>query len=105
MNPEARAIIRWIPASRGGRRQPPVSATKYTAPVRFENDRQEPWGSWSLRILEATELRGPEVILARVAYLVPEAPHDLLREGERFELMEGRNAVAKGVILPPSLEL
>jgi len=32
-----------------------------------------------------------------------EAPHELLREGERFLFYEGRKLVAKGVIIAPSL--
>src|SRR5947209_7237899 len=105
MNPEARAILRWVPESRGGRSRPPLPAVPYTAPARFESDPQEQLGTWSLRILQARELRGDEVIEVSIAFLFPDAPHDLLRDGERFELMEGRKIVAKGVILPKALEL
>lgn len=104
-NPTARAIIRWIPHARGGRTQPPLESVDYAAPARFESDPQEQLGAWSLRIVQASELRGPEVIEARVCFVVPEAPHNLLRDGERFEFMEGKKVVAKGVILPSSLEL
>src|SRR5688572_11458140 len=103
MSHKARAIIRWVPASRGGRQQPPPSADGYTAPARFESDPQEQRGIWSLRIVQAKPLRGAEVIDANIQFLFPDAPHDLLREGERFELTEGRKVVAKGVVLPPSL--
>jgi hypothetical protein len=56
-----------------------------------------------LRIVSAAELRGPEVIDARVRFVMDEAPQDLLRDGERFELMEGRRVVAKCVVLPKTL--
>jgi len=103
MSHEVRAIIRWVPASRGGRSKPPMDSTGYCTPVRFESDPQESRGAWSLRILEAIELKGNEVIDAKVKFLVEDAPHELLQEGERFELMEGKKVVAKGVVMPSSL--
>ncbi len=103
MNHEARAIIRWVPAARGGRQQPPPSAVGYTAPARFESDPQEQRGVWSLRIIQCKPLRGAEVIDANIEFVMPGAPHDLLKEGERFEIVEGRKVVAKGVVMPSSL--
>lgn len=99
------AILRWIPASRGGRTAPPPNAVGYTTPVRVESDPTEARGAWSVRIHEARQLRGPDVLVVRVAPVVPEAPADLLREGERFEFMEGRRVVAKGVVLPASVRI
>ena len=103
MRHEARAIIRWIPTSRGGRQQPPPTADGYTTPPRFESDPQRARGWWSLRILQAKQLRGAEVIDAKIAFVMEEAPHDLLAEGERFVLDEGPKMVAKGVVIPSSL--
>lgn len=104
MNPKARAIIRWVPASRGGRAAPPPDATGYAAPVRFESDAARSRGTWSLRILDARQLHGPEVLDAQVAFAMADAPHDLLQEGERFELLEGPRVVAKAVVLPPEVQ-
>jgi len=39
-------------------------------------------------------------MLAEIEFLVPEAPHEFLSTGARFELCEGRRVVAKGVVLP-----
>lgn len=103
MSHEVRAMIRWVPASRGGRQAPPESAVGYTCPPRFEDDPGYERGAWSLRIVSAVELRGREVIDARVRFVVDEAPHELLKEGARFELMEGRKVVGKGVVLPESV--
>jgi len=103
MHHEARAIIRWVPASRGGRQQPPPSAQGYTAPARFESDPQEHRGVWSVRVIQAKSLRGAELIDAEIQFVMPNAPHDLLKEGERFEFVEGRKVVAKGVVMPSSL--
>jgi hypothetical protein len=105
MKSEVKAIIRWVPASRGGRQRPPAPAAGYTAPARFESDPGELKGVWSIRLLEASELHGAEVINARIGFVVPEAPHDLLCEGERFELMEGHKIVAKGVVLPAATQV
>jgi hypothetical protein len=103
MNRETRAIIRWVPPSRRGRPRPPNPPAGYTAPARFESDPQSARGDWSLRIIASTDLRGEEVIDATVCFLVPEAPQELLSEGERFELLEGKRVVAKGVILPAAV--
>ena len=56
----------------------------------------------SLRILTAKKL-GEKVIDAKIGFLAVDAPANLLREHERFELMEGTRVVAKGVILPRSI--
>jgi hypothetical protein len=105
MNPRVRAIIRWVPASRGGRRQPPRPVAGYAAPARFESDAAQEQGPWSLRIAEASELRGGEAVEVRVTFVMPDAPHDLLREGERFELLEGRKVVAKGVVVSETVSV
>ena len=105
MSSSVRTIIRWVPPDRGGRREPPRGAAGYTTVVRLESDPQALKGWWSVRLSDVTELRGPEVIAARAAFVVPEAPHDLLSPGERFELLEGHKVVAKGVVLPESLNL
>jgi hypothetical protein len=103
MSREVRAIIRWVPALRGGRKAPPSPAVGYTTVVRLESDLNWPAEAWSLRITAAAELNGPEVLDARVHFLADAAPHELLKEGERFELLEGRKIVAKGVVLPDTL--
>jgi hypothetical protein len=103
MNREMRAIIRWVPTSRGGRQRPPNPAAGYTAPAHFESDPLSTQGNWSVRIIASKELRGDEVIDATIRFVVPEAPQNLLSEGERFELLEGRRVVAKGVVLPAAV--
>ncbi len=105
MNDEIRAIIRWVPAQRGGRQHPPDPAIGYCTVARFEADPNCELGAWSLRIADASALHGAEVIDARIQFLSPEGPKDLLKEGERFELMEGRKVVAKGVVLPLAVRL
>src|SRR5437762_1665980 len=103
MSSNARAVILWIPASRGGRSQVPSPMAGYTAPARFESDPQQKLGSWSLRILAGKKLKGNKVIDAKVRFLAEDAPGNLLRPRARFELLEGSRVVAKGVVLPPSI--
>lgn len=105
MSSEVKAIVRWLPESRGGRRAPPppTPTMGYSSPARFESDPTASKGVWSVRLFDAIELHGPEVIDVRIEFLMPEAPHELLREGERFELMEGRKVVAKGVVVPSAM--
>jgi hypothetical protein len=100
---EAIAIIRWIPAERGGRRQPPAPAGGYSTLSRFESDPRTSGIDWSLVIVDAVPLGSDACVRATVRFLVPEAPHEWLRDGERFELLEGRKVVAKGVVIPQTV--
>jgi hypothetical protein len=99
MNSEVLAIIRWVPAERGGRKSPPTSAG-YSTVARFESDPDYEQGAWSLRVTDIRPLHGPDVIRAKVQFLLEDAPTPLLSEGERFELLEGERVVAKGIVLP-----
>jgi len=103
MSLKARAVILWIPASRGGRSQVPSPMAGYTAPARFDSDPQQKLGSWSLRIFTGKKLKGNKVIDARVGFLADDAPGNLLQPRAKFQLLEGSRVVAKGVVLPPSI--
>ena len=88
------ARVTWVPAALGGRSAPPGPG-RYVTVSRFDDPRAD--GSsvaWSVVL----ELQGPAdgagVSRANVAFLVPEAPHDLLRPGTRFDLYEGSRRVA-----------
>src|SRR4051812_398138 len=105
MSAETKAIIRWIPADRGGRSSPPLDAAGYSSPIRFETDPQFDRGAWSIRLSHVLPLRGAECILATIELLVPDAPRELMRAGERFELLEGKKTIAKGVILPQLVKI
>jgi hypothetical protein len=41
---------------------------------------------------------GGQHLYARVCFLSPEAPSELLHEGSRFQLYEGRKLVATGLV-------
>ncbi|HEV8606329.1 MAG TPA: hypothetical protein VGQ99_13235 [Tepidisphaeraceae bacterium] len=105
MSIEARAIIRWIPESRGGRKHVPNSSVGYSTLALFESDPRQTLGAWSVRIVEAVKLRGSDVVDAKINFLFSDAPAQLLQEGERFRLMEGHKVAAKGVLIGSSIAL
>lgn len=99
----AKALIRWLPPERGGRKSPPTG--QYRAVSRFEDSRDRwPEAVWSI-VVDPVRSVGDQnlAILAEVQFLMPEAPSELLTEGARFELCEGYRVVAKGVVLPESI--
>ena len=98
------AMISWISPQDGGRSRPPSGPT-YSTLARFEEDRRWPDESWSLWVEFEKSFRDSRLLLAKVRFLVDEAPHCLLHEGSRFELYEGAKRVAKGVILPAAISV
>ena len=98
------AVISWIPYDRGGRTKPPDGPV-YTTIARFEDDETWPHESWSLVVKFERTMQAGRCALAKIRFLVDEAPTHLLQEGGRFELMEGQKRVAKGVIVPEHLEI
>jgi hypothetical protein len=98
MNPQAKATIQWIPASEGGRKQPP-SGPRYLAIVQFDEDRAWPNEKWDL-VLELTEAgRSDLESKATISFLGEAAPHHLLKTGAKFSLFEGLRTVARGDIV------
>lgn len=99
-NPTYFASIEWITAAEGGRNAPPTGeGSAYMAPARF--------GAWARNIPgEATFTLIAELVekvdsyhwKAKVAFLVNEAPHQLLQRGAKFEFYEGRRCVARGTV-------
>jgi hypothetical protein len=95
MTSSIQARVTWVPAALGGRSTPP-GAGRYVTVSRF-NDPRADWSdaAWSVVL----ELHGPAdgggTSRADVKFLVPEAPHDLLRPGTRFDLYEGARRVAQ----------
>jgi hypothetical protein len=103
MNSHAQAFIRWIPRESGGRRSVPTAP--YSTVARFEDDENWPHEAWSLVVRVHRSYRGGGYTYATVEFLAEGAPDRLLAEGSRFELMEGSARVAKGVVLPPTVDV
>ncbi len=72
---------------------------RYQAYAHFEKD--ETWGqrTWTLLVdLAKMPDAGADSVEATVYFMVPEAPHHLLEEGAKFELLHGENHYGHGVI-------
>lgn len=98
-NPTVRAVIHWRERARGGRLVVPNSG--YRTVGRFDADPDwQKYGSFTLVFEDLVPVDGSRVTLANVTFLVDDAPHHLLAdEGAQFEVMEGPNPVARGVLL------
>ena len=91
------AILRWKAQSEGGRKALPTGAT-YSTAARFEGE-GESWlnKTWSL-VVEFVEPPNWNSHRVRICFLAEDAPMDLISSGRRFELMEGIQCVADGVV-------
>lgn len=91
-----KARICWIPASAGGRKQPPAGP-RYSTVARFdEEDEQNEW-SVIVEFEQRPDDRG--CVEGQIKFLIPEAPFYLLRPGKQFHLTEGARVVAVVEIL------
>ena len=99
MDKKFEAKLRWLKPEEGGRLCPPVGP-KYVTVVRFESKKQE-WliEAWSLIVEFKSSPNNELEHHVDVSFLVPEGPNELLVKGSAFELMEGAQTVAKGVII------
>lgn len=77
----------------------PGPGSVYRAPVRLPtDDTKHSFGQWTL-VVEFVSER-----LARVRFLMPEAPHSELLKGRILELFEGTQSVATVRILVSAIE-
>lgn len=102
MKKVANAYISWVPAGKGGRKQPP-SGPLYSTLVRFDDDTTWPHEAWSLVVRCLRSVESGRFWYAQVEFLVEEAPQDLLHSDSRFQLFEGRRMTATGIIVAPSV--
>jgi hypothetical protein len=91
------ATLQWRKPEEGGRQAPPPGP-RYSTVARFECQK-ESWlkEAWSL-VIEFID--PPDAALShrvRVSFLA-DGPEELLQPGSAFELMEGRQSVAKGTV-------
>ncbi len=79
--------------------------SRYVTVSRFEQEAAKwPEEAWSLVVEPVEAALGPNCVVANVRFLVPDAPAYLLATGNRFELYEGWQCVARGEILPEQRE-
>ena len=89
----ARATLRWIPATEGGRSQP-LASRRYMAPVAIGDGPAE----WTLVVDRQTNKPQIEENVL-VHFLMEDAPHDQLVGGAQFQLVEGPRSVAVGEVV------
>ena len=100
----SRALISWLPREKGGRERLPAGP-QYSTVARFEDDPRWPREAWSVVVEFERNFNGGRCTLASVRFLSASGPGELLEQGNRFELLEGGNRVAKGVVLPERIEV
>jgi hypothetical protein len=97
-----KAKIQWKRSQDGGRTSPPlgIGSPSYATLVKF-SDGRSPWslGTWSLVVEKNPNQSTDYEWIAKVHFLVPEAPHHELTPGRDFELYEGKKCVATGRLL------
>ncbi len=91
----ANATIRWVGQS------PPSCGSTYSSVSRWD----EPSGdeSWSI-VADIVEAIGAGEFMARIRFLVDEAPQQLLHIGSRFEIFEGATKVAAGEVTSDAID-
>jgi hypothetical protein len=100
---EKLARIIWLSAADGGRQTLP-SGPRYSSPARFDAAKDKwPQEAWSLVLDLVNRSSDSTDWLAKVRFLAENAPQELLQEGSRFELFEGKKCVAVGTIVPATL--
>ena len=97
MSKTVKALISWVPANKGGRRQPPIGPS-YKTCVRFDEDPSWPDEAWTLVVDFIRSYGDGQYLYAKVYFLMPDAPDKFLHAGSRFQLYEGRRLVATGLV-------
>lgn len=97
------AILSWLPARKGGREVVP-SGDRYVGVARFELDTEWPGRTWSLVVRPSERMSDGRFWMASIGFLSPEGPTELLRDGSRFEIYEGRRLVASGLVIGESFD-
>ncbi len=88
------ARIIWLTPEQGGRQTPP-SGPRYSPTARFEAAKEDR----SVVLDLVSRPTGSADWIADIRFLFDDAPQDLLSDGARFELYEGKRRVAHGTIL------
>jgi hypothetical protein len=97
MKKTVQAHLKWHNIEDGGRQSPPPGP-RYSTVARFENAK-ESWTkeAWSV-VVEFFELPDSALCHRVSVKFLADGPEELLEPGSVFELMEGRQPVAKGTI-------
>ncbi len=98
MNQIAKAKIRWLSFEEGGRKTP-YRGLRYAGVSEFDENPYRGETLWSLIVeFDDPQPVGTEV-MARVEFLMPNAPVQVFHSGSRFRLLEGARVVGVGEII------
>jgi hypothetical protein len=98
MKKQVRAKIYWLSPEEGGRSSLPIGL-RYVTVATFADGPELPPILWSLVVEASVSFKQNEWNRVVVSFLNPEnAPHHLLKQGQRFQLYEGKRLVATGEI-------
>jgi hypothetical protein len=97
MNLPAKARLFWLLPEDRVR---PRRRGRFATPARFDLQTDEDWSAnaWSLVVHPEGPLDPSGYQIAQIGFLVPDAPHDWLLVGEKFTLLEGPLAIARGEV-------
>jgi len=93
-----KAQITCITYEYGGRKNPPLTGTRYCPIVIFNNVKRKSGEFWSADFV-CTEVDENLSSIVEFSFLSEDAPMDYLVKGNEFELFEGNKKVASGVII------
>ena len=104
-NPAATAVVRWVPASAGGRLSGPPTAPVYAATAIFrlggEAEVTPGWPATAdhLSIMVQRVASLPDgADLANIGFLIPDLARPYLHSGAELLVMEGPKVVAHAVV-------
>ena len=100
MNPVShRCNVHWTPVELGGRSEI-FTGTWYSTAARFPNDPRWRESGWSVVIeFETAPSTQGNPSVGRARFLVDDAPHEWLVEGQSFEMYEGTRMTARVEII------
>ena len=91
------AWISWLPFKKGGREHVPTA--RYRLCVLFDKQQNWPAEGWTLVVEPIRLFEGDRLQVAKMDFLADDAPQELITPGARFELLDGRQVVAHGLVV------
>lgn len=78
-----------------------LSNARYSTVIKFENENEKNWANdaWSIVLTNLKTTESSDEMIGQMRFLSPNAPEDKLFTNNKFELYEGRNCAAKGIVI------
>jgi len=90
-------LIKWTPPAQGGRHTPARSG--YRTVIRLEGEPECPENAWTFCLKDIRPIEHSTTTLATGHFPVAGAPSEKMRSGVQFQLLEGSQVVAHGLVL------